>query len=145
MVESNWLKNLGRKENNVHKERKDKKVESYVTKGRAEDYDIEKVLQDLKDDPKKPKKKKKSKKKQLYYLEPKPAKETEKKTDSQGSQEFPDCTICYCPREKTFMLEPCGHATFCEDCTERIRKGRCPNCQAPIIGTRRIYQDELPK
>merc|ERR1712029_593374 len=28
----------------------------------------------------------------------------------------PECSICFEPRIRTFLLLPCGHATFCEKC-----------------------------
>ena len=149
LVEADPVKNRmkeSRQENKFRQDRKEMKVNSYVTKGRAEDYDVEKVVQDLEEPPKKPKKKKKSKKKQLYYLDPKPTEKAEK-VESQVESDVPDCTICFCPRKETFMVNPCGHATFCGDCADRILQGtkRSPNCQVSITSTKRIYQNELPK
>ena len=141
-----------RKQNNFRKERKEaKKVHAaYVTKGKAENYDIEKVLKDLEigsnsTSSSKKSKKTKSKKKQS-------ANQAVTQTVNQvvivnqaaktESPDRPDCSLCFCPREQTFMVEPCGHATFCEGCTQRIstETKRCPMCQTSISGTKRIFQ-----
>ena len=122
-----------RKQNNFRKERKEaKKVHAaYVTKGKAENYDIEKVLKDLEigsnstSSSKKSKKTKstKSKKKQSAKQDVTQAVKCVKQAVNQAAKtespapDRPDCSICFCPREQTFMVEPCGHATFCEGCT----------------------------
>ena len=53
-----------------------------------------------------------------------------------------ECTICFCIRENTFAIIPCGHATFCEDCSLRLCNDtkRCPTCQTPTTGRLRIFQ-----
>ena len=53
-----------------------------------------------------------------------------------------ECSICFCVREKTFVIIPCGHATFCEHCSIRICNDtkRCPTCQTPTTGRLRIFQ-----
>ena len=54
-----------------------------------------------------------------------------------------ECSICFCNREQTFAMIPCGHATFCQDCSLRIcndTKRRCPTCQTPTTGRLRIFQ-----
>ena len=121
----------------LREKKESNRVKAYVTKGRAEDYDIEKVLKDLEDvdsSKKSKKKKKKSKKK-----EPENMRET---VDESQEVSLSDCTICFCPREQTWMVDPCGHATFCGDCIGRIFEGtkRCPMCQAKITSKKRIYQ-----
>ena len=52
-----------------------------------------------------------------------------------------ECSICYHPRTKTFLLYPCGHATFCEVCANRILEElmKCPTCQRPIQGTCPVF------
>ena len=57
------------------------------------------------------------------------------------SEEF-ECTICFCCREQTFAIIPCGHATFCGDCSLRIcnDRKRCPTCQTETEGRLRIFQ-----
>ena len=129
----------------LREKKETKNVKTYVTKGRAEDYDIEQVLKDLEVDilsdlsKKSKKKKKKSKKREPENFDMETVKET--KTESQEDS-LPECTICFCPREQTWMIDPCGHATFCEDCIGRIRKGtnRCPMCQTKITNSKRIFQ-----
>ena len=52
-----------------------------------------------------------------------------------------ECSICLSYREKTFAFIPCGHATFCDDCStlifEEIKK--CPTCQAHIDQKFRVF------
>ena len=52
-----------------------------------------------------------------------------------------ECSICYHPRTKTFLFYPCGHATFCELCANRIldELKKCPTCQSPIQGTCPVF------
>eukprot|EP00093_Oithona_nana_P014135 14135.XXX_273973_274335_1 [CDS] Oithona nana genome sequencing. len=60
--------------------------------------------------------------------------------------EGPTCSICLCPREKSFLLLPCGHATFCDACSTKVMAGlsamerRCPTCRNPISGKVRVFQ-----
>ena len=158
LVEAEPVKNEmmeRRKQNNFRKERKEaKKVHAaYVTKGKAENYDIEKVLKDLEigsnsTSSSKKSKKTKSKKKQSANQDVTQAVKCVKQAVNQAAKtespapDRPDCSICFCPREQTFMVEPCGHATFCEGCTQRIstETKRCPMCQTTITGTKKIFQ-----
>jgi len=49
------------------------------------------------------------------------------------------CSVCY-SRERSHALLPCGHAGLCESCSARmVRRGRCPNCRAPVESNVRIY------
>ena len=138
-----------------------------VTQGKAEDYDIEKVLKSLEieENPtkkRKPKSKRKSKKKpNETIIADNDSELTESVKAEDASVELVDstsdeaksspnvndvedneCSICFCVREKTFVIIPCGHATFCEHCSLRICNDtkRCPTCQTPTEGRLRIFQ-----
>ena len=138
-----------------------------VTQGKAEDYDIEKVLKSLEieENPtkkRKPKSKRKSKKKpNESIIADNDSELTESVKAEDASVELVDstsdeaksspnvndvedneCTICFCVREKTFVIIPCGHATFCEHCSIRICNDtkRCPTCQTPTKERLRIFQ-----
>ena len=53
-----------------------------------------------------------------------------------------ECTICFGPRHQTYLLFPCGHATFCKDCALRLsgnEEKRCPDCRTTIQGTCRVF------
>ena len=134
-----------RKENNFRKERKEaKKVfATYVTKGKDENYDIEKVLKDLEIGSHSTSSNKKSKKSKSKKKKNQAANQISNQTARIEPSDHLDCSICFCPREQTFMVEPCGHATFCEGCTKRISNEtpfRCPICQTTITRTKRIFQ-----
>ena len=138
-----------------------------VTQGKAEDYDIEKVLKSLEieENPtkkRKPKSKRKSKKKpNESIIADNDSELTESVKAEDASVELVDstsdeaksspnvndvedneCSICFCVREKTFVIIPCGHATFCEHCSIRICNDtkRCPTCQTLTTGRLRIFQ-----
>ena len=138
-----------------------------VTQGKAEDYDIEKVLKSLETEEnptkkRKPKSKRKSKKKpNESIIADNDSELTESVKAEDASVELVDstsdeaksspnvndvedneCSICFCVREKTFVIIPCGHATFCEHCSLRICNDtkRCPTCQTPTTGRLRIFQ-----
>ena len=138
-----------------------------VTQGKAEDYDIEKVLKSLETEEnptkkRKPKSKRKSKKKpNESIIADNDSELTESVKAEDASVELVDstsdeaksspnvndvedneCSICFCVREKTFVIIPCGHATFCEHCSIRICNDtkRCPTCQTPTEGRLRIFQ-----
>ena len=146
-----------------------------VTQGKAEDYDIEKVLKSLEieENPmtkkRKPKSKRKSKKKpneniiadndseltesvqavqaekvsvELVESAVSTSDNEAKSSSNVNDVEDNECTICFCVREKTFVIIPCGHATFCEHCSIRICNDtkRCPTCQTPTEGRLRIFQ-----
>ena len=54
---------------------------------------------------------------------------------------IPECSTCLEPRTRTFLLVPCGHATFCQECAERFHEDkRCPTCRAEITGKIRVFQ-----
>ena len=57
-------------------------------------------------------------------------------TNDNNNEIEEECSICYNPRTKTFLFFPCGHATFCEICANRIFNDlkKCPTCQNPIQG-----------
>ena len=59
-----------------------------------------------------------------------------------GSSE-PECSTCFEPRIRTFLLFPCGHATFCEQCAAYFCESEaktCPTCRAIIVGKIRVFQ-----
>ena len=156
---------------NARKDTKNVKT-AVVNQGEIEDYDIERVLQDLElnEVPKKGKSnsKKKEKKKQRKKLQiasclndDKPEEneastnevvevDTNDKSSEMMSQEprqrpinsaEGDCSICFCPKTRTFAFIPCFHATFCQDCSERIfnETKRCPTCQVLVTNKTRIF------
>ena len=64
------------------------------------------------------------------HLEPKP-------------QKIPECSTCFEPRDRTFLLVPCGHATFCQNCaTQFCTTGpkKCPTCRGQVTGKIRVFQ-----
>ena len=64
---------------------------------------------------------------------------TEAITDDNPTE--PECSICFNPRVKTFLFYPCGHATFCKACADRIvaELKKCPTCQSPICGSCPVF------
>ena len=61
----------------------------------------------------------------------------------QTEPRIPECSTCFEPRTRTFLLLPCGHATFCQACTEHFCNSdnkRCPTCQTNITGKVRVFQ-----
>ena len=56
---------------------------------------------------------------------------------------IPECTTCLEPRTRTYILLPCGHATFCQECAEHLCNSddkRCPICRTRITGKNRVFQ-----
>ena len=57
----------------------------------------------------------------------------------------PECTTCFEPRIRTFLLLPCGHATFCEKCAayfceiEDKNRRKCPTCRTMVTGKIRAF------
>ena len=57
----------------------------------------------------------------------------------------PECSICFEPRTRTFLLLPCGHATFCEKCATFLceigdkNSRKCPTCRKMITGKVRVF------
>ena len=46
-----------------------------------------------------------------------------------------ECVVCLGPQHPRGRLVPCGHASFCYQCSSRISVGqdpRCPLCRTPI-------------
>ena len=59
--------------------------------------------------------------------------------------EEPMCSICFEPRTQTFLLSPCGHATFCESCATHFCNSedkRCPICRTMVTGKIKVFGDE---
>ena len=132
---------------------------SVVTQGNDEEYDIDSVLQSLdiaEDSPKKKSKKKPKKKKakkvpdQLQEASnvEQPLSDAEIVADELGAEAVvesqpvkDECTICFEPRNPTYLFFPCGHATFCKDCALRLAENekRCPDCRSTIQGTCRVF------
>ena len=48
----------------------------------------------------------------------------------------PVCSIC-CEKQCRALLEPCGHAMFCETCARRFKE--CPQCRKRIDRTRKYF------
>ena len=150
---------------NARKDTKNVKT-AVVNQGEIEDYDIERVLQDLEvgEVPKKSKnskKKEKKRQKKRLQIDDKPGEksdqpstnevvgvdtndkplEIQELTQRQINSAEGDCSICFCPKTRTFAFIPCFHATFCQDCSERIfnETKRCPTCQVPVTNRTRIF------
>ena len=54
----------------------------------------------------------------------------------------PECSTCFEPRTRTYLLLPCGHATFCEKCATYFCESdekRCPTCRGTITGKVRVF------
>ena len=181
---------------------KEKNVKTaFITKGNAEEYDIEKVLRELEvsTEGKKPKRKqKKSKKKkstaagaeagdviegievneatevieateiveatevveanevieatevstptesnEAKIAQSKPVQNPDHQQFEQIEPRIPECSTCFEPRTRTFLLAPCGHATFCQECAEHFCNSddkRCPSCRTKITGKIRVFQ-----
>ncbi len=54
-----------------------------------------------------------------------------------------DCSICVekigeTGHERVVMV-PCGHATTCKSCTERLNEKKCPICREPFSSTLNLY------
>ena len=61
----------------------------------------------------------------------------------QTEPRIPECSTCFEPRTRTFILLPCGHATFCQACAEHFCNSadkRCPICRTKITGKNRVFQ-----
>ena len=59
------------------------------------------------------------------------------------SQEIPECSTCFEPRTQTFLLVPCGHATFCQNCAIQFcttEPKKCPTCRGQVTGKIRVFQ-----
>ena len=55
----------------------------------------------------------------------------------------PTCSICFEPRTQTYLLTPCGHATFCENCANHFcNDKRCPICRTMVTGKIKVFGDE---
>ena len=138
--------------------KENKHVKTFTTKanGNDEEYDIDSVLQSLGIDDKKDQPKKRKPKKKIKKPQNEKVSKTEEleKLESCGAEALPvelppfketaeECTICFEPRDQTYIFYPCGHATFCKDCAlhlfEKSDK-RCPDCRATIKITFRVFQ-----
>ena len=73
-------------------------------------------------------------------------KEPSKVTLETNDKVDPECSTCFEPRIRTFLLLPCGHATFCEKCatyfcqTKDKSNKRCPICRIVTTGKVRVFQ-----
>ena len=139
-----------------------KKVSEWVVPGEIENYDVTKVLEDLGENPIKTEKVKKMKVNPFKHKLPE-AKDAEgfhcKGVDEivGGLNEFrfepksknpsddfgsemevkminEECSLCFCKINQTFLLIPCGHATFCKKCARHILNDvkKCPKCQISV-------------
>ena len=60
----------------------------------------------------------------------------------EDKDDFDECTICFEERNPTYMFYPCGHATFCKKCAERLfesEEKKCPDCRTLIKDTIRVF------
>ena len=67
----------------------------------------------------------------------------EHRTEATVGSSEPECSTCFEPRIRTFLLFPCGHATFCEQCAAYFSESdarTCPTCRAVIVGKIRVFQ-----
>ena len=49
------------------------------------------------------------------------------------------CSVCY-TREASFAFLPCGHASFCENCSQRgLHRRRCFMCRAHVESVVKIF------
>ena len=141
-----------------------------VTQGDVDDYNIDRMLQNLEVSGNKTKPKRKRKKKKKNDCEKPEEEEIENIGDPDQSinasehegvigepivniknpddqpVEVPtgpwECSTCFEPRIRTFLLVPCGHATFCEKCATYLcdsEDKRCPTCRAIISGKIRVF------
>ena len=59
--------------------------------------------------------------------------------------EEPTCSICFEPSTQTYLLTPCGHATFCESCATHFcnsKDKKCPICRTKVTGKIKVFGDE---
>ena len=150
---------------NAKMARKETKNVANVTVTEDQGYNIEDVLQNLEiseASSKKSKRKKKKKKKSDPKINdqqdkeqtdaqdqqdpnPDPADEYEEPILNKNGLELssgPECSTCFEPRIRSFLLWPCGHATFCEKCATYFcdsEDKRCPTCRATITGKVRVF------
>ena len=131
---------------NAKMARKETKNVANVTVTEDQGYNIEDVLQNLEvSESSSTSKKSKRTKKRKAKKAKKKSEQEDKKQNSTQDQDDPDptldnkeplgnknvleplhgldCSTCFEPRTRTFLLLPCGHATFCEKCaTYFLRK-----------------------
>lgn len=63
--------------------------------------------------------------------------------NEQADSSAPLCSVCLAPRDRTFLLRPCNHASFCADCSAflQARGDSCPNCRSVIEDRFEIFQN----
>ena len=54
------------------------------------------------------------------------------------------CIICLAPRNRIYILLPCGHASMCEFCCAQMlsknpQNSKCPSCRKPIETYKQIF------
>ena len=54
------------------------------------------------------------------------------------------CIICLAPRNRLYILWPCGHASMCEFCCAQLlsknpQNSKCPSCRKPIETYKQIF------
>ena len=117
---------------NAKKVRKESKNVVNVTVTEDHEYNIEDVLQNLELSEASSKKSKRKKKKkgdkksaqedkeqnsaQDQDPDPDPVCKEEEPIMIKNAFSGPECSTCFEPRIRTYLLLPCGHATFCEKC-----------------------------
>jgi hypothetical protein len=60
---------------------------------------------------------------------------------------LPECVVCYNPRDREFVLIPCGHTHTCSECIEtltqeatRRQPKKCPYCRTIFTGSQQLYR-----
>ena len=65
-----------------------------------------------------------------------------KDSDKETISNKDPCVICMGPRKGFYVLLPCGHASLCELCCYKIKRGnnpKCPTCRNPIKDYTKIF------
>ena len=151
---------------NAKMARKERHVAN-VTVTEDQGYNIEEVLQNLEvSEASSKKSKRKKKKKEKKQSDSKNSDRQDKEQNSAQDQEDPnpdpaydykepiinknglehssgpECSTCFEPRIRSYLLLSCGHATFCEKCATHFcdsEDKRCPTCRATITGKVRVF------
>ena len=56
-----------------------------------------------------------------------------------------NCSLCFNPKNGTFVFQPCGHANACESCCIKLthsgdrNMSKCPICRTTVTHFQRIY------
>ena len=78
-----------------------------------------------------------------YLLEKK--RDMPRKYPLEVMSEEASCIICLAPRNGLFVLNPCGHTSFCEPCCFEIttkKFAKCPSCRKAVRDYTKIFFQE---